>query len=572
MTNIFGTKRKATDFFTQLEYREGQRKTIEQIEDAFNRGKGIVILEAPTGSGKSRIAEAFARQANNTYILTPQKILQDQYERDLVGKDIKIVKGRREYKCLQSDGNCDVGLCKRESGILKAIGGEMKTFPKKCAKCPYHCALRVAKESPITIHNFDSFYYQRDIEPRELLIVDECHNIESKYLNFISLSFSDKKYLYLENLPIPDYKTLEEYDPFLKELENYLSEQKDFLEDKRDNERDYDGKKIILSEEESKKLDFCKSNLSKLERFFSSRKTGGKWIHKFFEDKKCFKIVEFKPLFVQPWIRSSLFPMGKHILMMSATICDPEIFAESIGLENMNEIEFIREDSYFPIENHSIVKRNVGLMSYKKIDESLPKLISGIEKILAIHPNQKGIIQTHTEPIANFIREHLDDPRLTFNKKFDIYKINRKTPKDTFLEHKEKKNSVIVASGLREGIDLKEELSEFQIICKVPYLDLGDKRIREKKDMDQEWYRWMSTIIFIQMLGRSVRSKDDKVITYILDSCFSYFYIQNKRFFPPHLQKIISDSFFKNKDVKTTVKPKIKKINVFELVESKKFS
>ena len=61
MTNIFGTKGKATDFFTQLEYREGQRETIEQIEDAFNRRKRIVILEAPTGSGKSRIAEAFAR-------------------------------------------------------------------------------------------------------------------------------------------------------------------------------------------------------------------------------------------------------------------------------------------------------------------------------------------------------------------------------------------------------------------------------------------------------------------------------------------------------------------------------
>ncbi|GAH81072.1 unnamed protein product, partial [marine sediment metagenome] len=191
-----------------------------------------------------------------------------------------------------------------------------------------------------------------------------------------------------------------------------------------------------------KELDFCKSNLSKLERFFFSRKTGGRWIHKF-EDKKSFKVVEFKPLFVQPWIRSSLLPMGEYILMMSATICDSKIFARSIGLENLDEIEFIREDNYFPIENHSIVKKNIGLMSHKYIDKNLLKLISRIKEILAIHPEQKGIIQTHTERIANFIQEHLDNPRLTFNKDFDIFKINRRKPNDTLMEHRNKDSSVI---------------------------------------------------------------------------------------------------------------------------------
>jgi len=550
MTNIFGTKGRAIDFFTQLEYREGQRETIEQIEDAFNQGKKTVILEAPTGSGKSRIAESFARQANDTHILTPQKILQDQYERDLVGEEIKIMKGRGAYPCLRLKGTCNEGMCKRKI----EVDSEGKQIQEKCINCPYSLALQKAKESSITIHNFDSFYYQNftgGFDTRKLLIIDECHNIENKYLDFISLKFSDKRYL--EGLSIPNYKTLEEYVLFLEELNGYLEVRGGTLEEKK-----HEG----LNNEEVKELDFCRSSINKLGIFFDSRNDGYEWVHEF-KDKDYYKTIEFKPLFIQPFVKRTLFPKGHYILMMSATICDSKIFTQSIGLENQNEIEFIREGSHFPLENHSIEKRNIGFMSRKYIEDNLPKLVSRIEEILIIHSGQKGIIQTHTERIANYIKEHLNNSRLTFNK-------DSETPREMLKKHENKDSSVIVASGLREGIDLPGKLSEFQIICKTPYPDLGDKRVERKSKIEPKWYQWMTSMAFIQSLGRSVRSREDEVATYILDSCFCYFYLQNKKFFPFHLQKIISNSFFKNNHAKIIAKSKIKEKNIFELAQIKK--
>ncbi|GAF94338.1 unnamed protein product, partial [marine sediment metagenome] len=241
-----------------------------------------------------------------------------------------------------------------------------------------------------------------------------------------------------------------------------------------------------------------------------------------------------------------------------ATICDVKAFIQSIGLKNQDKVEFIREDSHFPLKNHSIEKKNIGKMSRKYIEDSLPKLVSRIEEILLIHPEQKGIAQTHTKRIASYIKKHSGNSRLTFNKDHD-------TPKEMLKKHENKGSSVIIASGLREGIDLFGELSEFQIICKVPYPDLGDKRVKRKSEIEPRWYQWMTTIAFIQSLGRSVRSKEDKVTTYILDSDFSYFYLRNRRFFPSHLRKIISDSFFKNSNTKIITKPKTRKKNIFEL-------
>jgi ATP-dependent DNA helicase DinG len=56
---------------------------------------------------------------------------------------------------------------------------------------------------------------------------------------------------------------------------------------------------------------------------------------------------------------------------------------------------------------------------------------------------------------------------------------------------------------------LKDELSRFQIIVKVPYPDLSDRWIKAKKDSDQSWYVWQSVLELEQAYSRSVRSKED---------------------------------------------------------------
>ena len=60
-------------------FRNNQDNVIKQICEAFNSGYKCIILEAPTGFGKSAISITVARTLRSSYICTATKDLQTQY-------------------------------------------------------------------------------------------------------------------------------------------------------------------------------------------------------------------------------------------------------------------------------------------------------------------------------------------------------------------------------------------------------------------------------------------------------------------------------------------------------------
>jgi Rad3-related DNA helicase len=106
--------------------------------------------------------------------------------------------------------------------------------------------------------------------------------------------------------------------------------------------------------------------------------------------------------------------------------------------------------------------------------------------------------------------------------------------RDQILEKhlKSKEPTVIVSPSMTEGVDLKGDLSRFQILCKVPYPYLGDKLVQKKMKKWTWWYPLQTSKTIIQSLGRSVRSSTDHAISYILDSDWNRFYGQNREMFP----------------------------------------
>ena len=86
---------------------------------------------------------------------------------------------------------------------------------------------------------------------------------------------------------------------------------------------------------------------------------------------------------------------------------------------------------------------------------------------------------------------------------------------------------------MTEGVDLKGDLSRFQIVCKVPFPFLGDKLIRKKMNKWDWWYDLQTAKTIIQSVGRSVRSETDTAVTYILDSSWERFFNKNKALFGP---------------------------------------
>jgi Rad3-related DNA helicase len=150
---------------------------------------------------------------------------------------------------------------------------------------------------------------------------------------------------------------------------------------------------------------------------------------------------------------------------------------------------------------------------------SMPKIAQTIDSIMSVHRNEKGIIHTTSYSQLHFIRDNIGKE----NASRLIETASTLDRNEVLKKHYTSKNpTVLISPSLHLGVDLKDDLSRFQVIVKVPYPDLTDKKISAKKDRDPEWYTWNTVLRLIQAYGRSVRSSDDHATTYILDSSASY--------------------------------------------------
>ena len=102
-----------------------------------------------------------------------------------------------------------------------------------------------------------------------------------------------------------------------------------------------------------------------------------------------------------------------------------------------------------------------------------------------------------------------------------------------------KSATVLLSPSMTEGVDLRDELSRFQVICKIPYPYLGDKLIRKKMNKWKWWYPLQTAKTIVQAVGRSIRSDSDQAVTYILDSDWEIFFKRNRLFFPDSFKKAI---------------------------------
>ena len=99
--------------------------------------------------------------------------------------------------------------------------------------------------------------------------------------------------------------------------------------------------------------------------------------------------------------------------------------------------------------------------------------------------------------------------------------------------------TVLLSPSMQEGVDLKGDMSRFQILCKIPYPYLGDKLVRKRMNKWSWWYPLQTAKAIVQSVGRSIRTNDDEAITYILDADWERFYNKNKDIFPPDFKSCI---------------------------------
>ena len=258
------------------------------------------------------------------------------------------------------------------------------------------------------------------------------------------------------------------------------------------------------------------------------------WVAEYVEHKK-YRTVHLKPVFVKSKSHERLLAYGGYILFMSATILNTPVFCSSLDIPRSKAASY-RMANRFPIENRQIFYRPAAKIvgGKKKMPDWAPKLTKVVDEIVGENHGKRGIIHTHNFAIAEWLMtKSLFKHRFLFQRQF-------RTKDDMLGKHKRSTDSVLVAPAMHEGLDLVDDLSRFQIICKVPWPNLyEDLQLARRVELDRDYYLWLTALKLVQSSGRSVRSIDDWAKTYVLDEVFVRFLSDARNMIPSWFQEAV---------------------------------
>ena len=514
--------------------RPSQIKLINKINWAIGEGYKNIILEAGTGIGKSAIATTLANMYEDSYILTMTKQLQEQYLDDFEDMIVEI-KGRGNYKC-NYKGSCDFCI-KAEYNL------------RRCSDCEFQIALKKAKEAENVITNYDFLYYAGVANPildsRELLILDEAHNLERKML-MLSSAELNREYISTKfGIDIFEplmYATKSMND--LKHNSKYWIQLCDDLTKeckKRIKKIEGDANKSVqvsLDEFESNPSKYSnfdyveKQNLEQDIKSFTSISLGlssNELIIDLPDRKTILNNVmdinaEFKPYSVMDDTQK-LLELGNICIFLTGTLGSMEKFCEWNNIDP-NETFYIYEKSPFDVEKRPIYVDFVGRMSGFR--RGVPnwknkKAILKIREILDRHPGEKGVIHTSSHQQAFWIMENLKEYPLVFVGGEDRNQVLKEFSQSD-------KREILIGASIKDGVDFKGDLCRFQIVFKIPYPQLNEQ-VKYRRDLDPKWFYYQTVMALMQAYGRGIRDIDDWCVMYIIDSSFKQLFDYNRRFF-----------------------------------------
>jgi Rad3-related DNA helicase len=504
-----------------MNYRNGQEETINKVLEECKNHK-VVFLDAPTGSGKSFMNLAIANNFKGGFITTPLKLLVDQYDNDVKFNENYrnlgvVIKGKNAYPCLLMadqgvEATADGAIC--ENPPHKS----WKCFHKDL-DCPYFIQKKIAIKSNVTVTTLAYLFYGvKNNLPlwgnREVLIIDEAHNIDDQLVEFYTINVGKRSYTkrLTNGVKIEfDYDALNN-NPTLDNLYNLLEVEVIEIDDYIDKLKDDNTNMSILS-----------SLKTTIKRVMEKITDKVEFLYTFYDGVHIWKPYEVK------YFTQSFFNSFKNIVLSSATFISPELLLESIGLPNDYAVVTVK--SSFPSKNSPIKLMPTTKINMSNINEALPKILKGLEKIADANKNTKGFVHCKTYNIRDFIFNNANKElkqRLWKHESSD----REESLKDWF--EKGSNDSIFLSVNMGEGVDLKNDLARWQVILKTPYLYMGDKYVKAHYDAKngQKWYNQKTIIELIQMCGRIMRSDSDWGITYILDSTAVGLLFGNKEMLP----------------------------------------
>jgi ATP-dependent DNA helicase DinG len=498
------------EHFPFPDWREAQALALDFAVKKFLQYDDIFI-EAPTGIGKSAIAVALARWLasldKKTYIATTTVALENQYMGDFYKLGLRQLHAKRHYPCDEWTA-CDLG-----STTIRTINGTYKRCQSEA--CTYQIAKAAFMVSPLSIANaaflLTCARHVQGWEPRPLAVFDEAHTLAETVAGNYSIPILARD---VAQMPSEGAELEWLRDWYSHELEVQICELEEEFQHAADNDL-YDPALGHLF----KRLEAAERKLQNLSKLLAD--DPNEWVFDLQPDR-----LNILPLWGAK-LASELLPrIGRKRIYLSATLPGAELQMRYLGIDPA-KAAFLSLDSPFPLKNRLIHVCPLVHWNWQNPEPAISSLCQALDRILALHPDDRGLVHVSSYRQAREVVERSRNPRL----------ITHETSQDKearITEMFETPGAVLVSPSSHEGLDLYGDRSRFQVIAKLPFASIGDKRVKRRMERDKQWYPLHTAQKLIQSCGRSIRSEVDHATTYLIDAGFVNFYRQAHQLFPKY--------------------------------------
>jgi Rad3-related DNA helicase len=500
------------DGFPAPEYRGAQEQALADVRAAFEDDNDVVLVRAPTGSGKSLLARAIAGCARQpgggdptrpvgAYYTTPQVSQLEDVAADPLLEDLSVIRGKGNYRCIlpgESDTPVDRAPCVRERGFDCDVKH----------RCPYFSDRAIAANRSIAAMTLAYFMQTAGSDvfgQRDVVVIDEAHGLGNWAEMYATIELGPRTVPMWDSIPAPAVDDLGDAAGYADRVATVCDRRLTELRSSAD-----------LTPDEVAEKDRCEDLKSDCEWFAAAVRDPDSpttWVVDQPDGEGT--AVTVRPLNPERYLAHTVWDRGTRFALLSATILDKDAFCAGVGLDPA-DVALVEVPHTFPVEHRPLFDVTCGKMTYEERDETLPRLAETLVRLLAHHPDEKGLVHCHAYAIQDDLAARLADHGVGAR-----VRTHDREDRDAQLSSWKRSDDpeLFLSVTMEEALDLEGDLARWQVICKAPYPNTRDSRVAHRLEEGQwGWYYRTALRTVIQACGRIVRAPDDYGATYLADS------------------------------------------------------
>lgn len=491
-------------------WRPGQKDAFDKALSMYRSGGGTMVIEAPTGTGKSGIATALGSEEETTVLVHNHGLL-DQYEK-VYGFD--TIKGKPEYPCVLKT---KVDHWKKTYNTIPTAADCHFADTQMCPvghNCPYIVARNIALQSKRMACTYKYAALSEAVQKRSGIIVfDEAHGSYEEMLGMSQFVMDQEtcSHYKFPKLPLVDFGAGGKGDLLDAKSKSILIDwfhqslgkiavtdlfsamTPDGSKNKRMFERLSHGFKLLTEKD--------------IPLFYKCSKTSGDI--DFFAPRQSTLIMQIRSLDVTDLV-TRLSEDKNLTILMSATIGNPKPLMKQLGIETYSYHNYphpIPKDKrpiyILPVDKMTKANLDLNPTLYKKQADSIGQFINRFD------PQWRGIVLTTSNSKVGILRDKLK-PHL--NGRIMNPPANTKLSEqiNMFVDDSDP-GAIMVANiqGWGSGLSLDWNKGRISVVAGVPYANPGDRfdQIRMSSQVGRDYAFWNAYCAVIQAVGRVSRGE-----------------------------------------------------------------